>query len=428
MFSPATPLVLAALALVSAGDDGTRVTVNPDGVLVIDGAPVFPIGFTEPPPPDGLTPDGTDALAELRDAGATFLGRTGASGGPWTEETIAMERRWQDAAARHGLYCWVHLRELSTLGADDPETEAMLRRVVERFKDHPGMGVWKSTDEPAWVGAPVADVLRASDLIRALDPDHPLQITHAPRNTLDELRAYNDACELVATDIYPVGYPPGRHSLEPHKEISMVGDYTRKTMAVAGGEKGVWMVLQIAWSGVIKPGKTLRFPTHHQERFMAYEAIIHGARGLFFFGGHIPKAMSPEDAALGWNWTFWDRVLRPVIAEIGDRSPLYPALIAPDSPLELSVEVLEAAGGPAEPSEVEFLVREAGDSLFLLACKREGATVRVAFRGLPSWAADGEVLYESPRAVTAADGSFNDWFGPFDVHVYRFPRPGGADQ
>jgi hypothetical protein len=392
---------------------GSRVTINPDRVLVIDGTPVFPIGFTLPPPPGALTPDGQEGLAELRAAGATFL-RTGVMGGPWDDRAIDQEQRWQDAAARLGLHCWVALRELASIEPDAAAREAMLRRVVGRFKDHPGMGAWKGVDEPEWGRHPLPPLVRAYRIIHELDPDHPVAVTHAPRGTVATLRPYNAAADITGADIYPVGYPPGTHSLGPNKEISMVGDYTRTMREVAEGQKPVWMILQIAWSGVLPPGKTLRFPTFAQERFMAYQAIINGARGLIFFGGHIPAAMTAEDAALGWNWTFWERVLRPVVAEIGDKGPLYPALVAPDFPLP--VEVTGA-------DNVEFCVRQAGDDLFLLACKREGATARVRFRGLPPWADAGEVLYEAPRRVEARGGEFRDWFGPLEVHVYRFRRP-----
>ena len=146
---------------------------------------------------------------------------------------------------------------------------------------------------------------------------------------------------------------------------------------------------------------------------MTYQAIINGARGLIFFGGHIPKAMTAGDAMLGWNWRFWQRVLRPVIEEIGEKSPLQPALVAPDSKLSVSV---------AGANDIEFCVREADGDLFILACKREGATVQAAFSGLPPWAVRGEVMFEPPRAVEAKDGKFTDWFGPFEVHVYRFTR------
>jgi hypothetical protein len=287
----------------------------------------------------------------------------------------------------------------------------MLRKVVTRFRDHPGMGVWKGVDEPEWGKHALPPLVHAREIIRELDTNHPIAVTHAPRGTVASLRPYNAAADITGADIYPVGYPPGGHSLGTNKHISMVGDYTRTMMEVADGKMPVWMILQIAWSGVIKPGKTLRFPTFAEERFMVYQAIINGARGLIFFGGHIEKAMSPQDAKLGWNWHFWERVLRPVVEEIGRHSPLYPALTAPDSKLPITVH---GADG------VEFCAREVGDDLFLLACKREGATVQAQFRGLPAGANEGEVLYESPRAVTAADGKFTDWFGPFEVHVYRF--------
>jgi hypothetical protein len=392
------------------GDGGSHVTINADRVLVVDGHKVFPIGFTLPPPPDGKTPTGKDGIAELHDAGASFL-RTGVMLGPWDDAAIAHEQRWQDAAARNGMHCWVFLRELGSLAPGDAATEAMLRKVVNRFKNHPGMGVWKGVDEPEWGKSPVPPLVRAYQLIHALDPDHPIAVTHAPRGTVASLRLYNAAADITGADIYPVGYPPGAHSLRENREISMVGDFTRTMMEVAGTEKPVWMILQIAWSGVVKPGKTLRFPTLAQERFMAYQAVINGARGLVFFGGHLTPAMTPEDAAIGWNWTFWNRVLRPVVAELGEKSSLQPALVAADSPLRVKV-----TGAP----DVEFCVREADGALYLLACKREGATVQVRFDGLPSWAAGGEVLFESPRRVEARAGSFSDWFGPFEVHVYRF--------
>ena len=55
----------------------SRVTINPDRVLMINGQKVFPIGFTTPPPPDGKTSEGKIGIGELAAAGATFL-RTGA--------------------------------------------------------------------------------------------------------------------------------------------------------------------------------------------------------------------------------------------------------------------------------------------------------------------------------------------------------------
>jgi hypothetical protein len=175
----------------------------------------------------------------------------------------------------------------------------------------------------------------------------------------------------------------------------------------------VWFTLQVAWSGVTGEGKTLRFPTFHEQRFMTYEAIINGARGLVYFGGSLPMTLAEEDKPYGWNWRYWRRVLRPVIEEVGDKGPLAAALCAADSKLTVK----------AEGNDIELCVREVDDELFILACCRDPQrTAKVTFDGLPDDVSRGDVLYESPRRVLARDGKFTDWFAPYDVHVYRFNR------
>ena len=405
-------LVIAAASLPCTALEASRVTINQDGILVVNGTKILPIGFSNGPPPDGLTPDGRPAYQEIKEAGGTFF-RTGVRGDQrWSPALIAQEQIQMDAAARFGLYCWPRLREISSLEPGNQPKEALLRQVINRFKNHPGLLVWKNVDEPQWGGNPVEPMVNAYRLIKELDPNHPVGLTQAPRGTIEQLKPYNDAADILLLDIYPIGYPPGKHSLLPNKEISMVGDYTKFIKQVAG-DKPVWMVLQIAWSGVVQPGKTLRFPTFPQERFMTYQALINGARGLIYFGGNVEQAMTPEDAKLGWNWTFWRRVLRPVLEEVGTNSPLTPALVAPDSKLPVQVRGAD---------DVEFCVREVSTELYILACKREGQTVQVEFSGLPDWAGKAQVMYESPRTVEAKSGNFSDWFAPFDVHVYRFSR------
>jgi hypothetical protein len=198
------------------------------------------------------------------------------------------------------------------------------------------------------------------------------------------------------------------HSHLPNKNISVVGDYADWMRQITGGKKPFWMALQICWSGVVKPGKTLRFPTFPEERYMSYQSIIKGARGLVYFGGNVAQGLNGRDQRLGWNWTFHYKVLEPVLAELRPDSPLYPALLVRDSKL------------PVRAEGVEFTVREAAGDIFILAARREGATLQVKFSGLPAGLASGDVLFEEPRAVAAARGSFTDWFGPNEVHVYRF--------
>ncbi len=253
-------LLLLALREATGSAAPTKVTINADLVLEVNGQRVFPIGFTLPPPMDGKTPEGKDALQELADAGGLFM-RTGPSGGDWTEETVQLQGLWLDAAAKRGLYCWPFLRELASLKPEDTRREALLRDVVTRFKNHPGLLAWKGVDEPEWGQHPIPPLLRARAIIRDLDPNHPLTLIQAPRGTVASLRPYNPTGDILGTDIYPISYPPGTHSLLTNKTLSLVGDHTRIMMEVTDGKMPVWMVLQIAWSGVVKPGKTLRFPT-----------------------------------------------------------------------------------------------------------------------------------------------------------------------
>ena len=386
----------------------SHVTIDSNLVLNINGQKVFPIGFSPPPPPDGKTPDGKNAIEELADAGANFM-RTGAQQDGWNEQAWQREQEYLDVAARYGLFCMPYLREYAHVSSDAQATK--LRAIINSFKNHPALGVWKGADEPEWGKTPLAPLLRARQIIREEDPDHPIVIIQAPRGTVESLRNYDTTGDIMGVDIYPISYPPGTHSLLTNKDISLVGDHARIISQAVQGKQPFWMVLQISWSGVLKSGKTLRFPTFPQERFMTYDAIINGARGLFYFGGANEKSLSPRDEKLGWNWTFWKRVLDPVIEEIGTRSPLYPALVAPDSMCPI-----KASGADG----MEFCVREANGELFLLACQRGDKTEQVEFSGLPASIKSGGVLYEAPRIVEVKHGKFTDWFAPLEVHVYRF--------
>src|SRR5262249_11657496 len=218
----------------------------------------------------------------------------------------------------------------------------------------------------------------------------PIWIVQAPRGTVEELRAYNATFDIGGVDIYPVSDPPGRHlpATDKNREISAVGDYTQKMMRVLGGRKPLWLTLQIAFSGTEPPKRPLVFPTLRQQRFMTYEAIINGARGLVYFGGALPPTLSDRDRALGWNWTYWDDVLRSVVQEVGDKGPLAEALCVADSTLPVK----------ASGSAIEVCVREVGRDVFVFACCRDPQkTAQVQFTGLPNDVGDGEVLFESSR-------------------------------
>ena len=387
----------------------------------------FPIVLSNGPP--------ADRLADVADAGVTMV-RTGIAN--WSaaqiDAQIAAERAKLDAAAAAGLRCWLWLGTLTNLpaGAPSPQ-EQLLGKVVEAFRKHPGLGAWKGQDEPHnpfGASVPAPNLARGHRALQALDPDHPLVIVQAPRGKVAALVPYRPALDIAGVDIYPIAYPPGTHSDQKSKGIDVVGDVTR-WIKQAAGTKPIWVTLQIAWSGVIptdsKPNIVPRFPSNDELRFMAYQAIVNGARGLVFFGGHLTTVMSPADAQAGWNWSFWQQALEPLVRQLSS-SALAPALTAP------------LTGGPkvvASTQDVELAVRQTQQFTYLLAVRRGGGTSRVQFTGLPKTLRGGQALFEyvqdpppppiDPtqqkfRSVAVSGGAFTDWFAPYDVHVYRFPR------
>jgi hypothetical protein len=406
----------------------SKITFDENGALVIDGNKVFPITLTVIPGPDAKAPSGKPAYREFREAGCLFMRSGSAEFG--TGKSLADEKRMQQAAAANGMRCspWIGW-SLGAITPGDTKNEELLRNAVNTLKNSPGMGMWKGADEPEWGNESdpkkhtPEQVINAGRIMHENDPNHPIWLVQAPRGTVASLKRYDAGWDVGGIDIYPISYPPGIHSELPNKELSMVGDWTRFMKEVAG-KKPFWMTLQIAFSGVVKPGKTLRFPTFAEQRFMAYQAIINGSRGLTYFGGALPQTFNERDKQYGYNWTYFDKVMKPLFEEIGLNSPIEAALIAPDSKLQLKVTGVQGPkkGDPVDAKPIEFLVRDTGNELYVFACMNNGPTIEVKFDGLPAEYKAGEVVFEEPRGVKVDGGAFTDWFGPWEVHVYRFRK------
>jgi hypothetical protein len=414
------------------------VAIDPTGVLDVAGSKLFPLGISNPPPLGGKTSDGKDVFQELASGGVNFL-RLGRQLWSPVDATLASQVKQvtdvMDVAHPLGILGWVWLG--STPNYAVAANKTLLPKLVAAVKDHPGLGAWKGIDEPnnpkeaPSIRTPAPGMVDAYNAVKRIDPGHPFVVTHEPISPATALLGYRAACDITGADIYPVSYPPGTHAETSNHDISVVGDITSKLKQVAG-PKPVWMTLQIAWSGITpSPGKPNipRFPTALEERFMAYQAIVHGARGLFFFGGNITQVMRPIDARTGWNWTFWQLVLKPLLLELTSPS-VQPALLAPESSAKVT----------ASASDIDVATRQTAEFLYVIAVRCGGSTSRVGFTGLPKRhdgqaIGGGEVLFEyqqvpptSPpdptkqafRPIAVSGGGFRDWFGPHDTHVYRF--------
>ena len=250
------------------------------------------IGLSSGPPLGGKTPSGSDAWSEIASVGVDMLRYypTWPSKQPDLDKAIAQMKENLAAAAAHSLRLWIGLHPAGD--KLDEESTQVLNAIVGSLKDEPGVGAWKGADEPEHGGIPATDLLPVYEYVKELDPDHPLVLIQAPvcrggvSLTAEAIAAYTPALDITGVDIFPVSYPPGKHAARSNTEISVVGDVV-SIIAQAAPGKPVWAAIQITWSGVLPPKNVPRFPSLREERFMAYQAIIAGARGLNFFGGEL---------------------------------------------------------------------------------------------------------------------------------------------
>ena len=413
--------VAAVAAALAAAAHATTATVTRAGAILFDGRPVFPIVLSPGPPLGSTTPWGTNGLAETVSAGVNVF-RTG-PGGPWTSGDIASTAALDRTVAALGAYTWVNLNGYARAAPGSADDRA-LAHVVRRLTSDAGgraIAFWKGLDEPWWRGLPPAALQFAYCRVtsRGLGPwchgepplaPGPLWVTiEAPRGTAAALAKYTTVTDVHGVDDYPVTL-----ANEASPPLYQVGQWTAAIAAVTPSAP-VWTTLQICASGSHDPSTgTFVLPTLQQERYMAYDAILNGARALAFYGGNIAGCWSQTDAQYGWNWTFWQSVLKPLVQELSASSPIAPALVS------------EATSEPVTTNDptTEAVLRQGTsvDDLWLIAARSGIGTAEVTFSGLPSWVTTGSV-YTEDRTVSAAAGSFGDAFGQWDVHVYHFVEP-----
>jgi hypothetical protein len=404
-----------------AGSAGAATTsFDSTRTILLDGRPAFPIVLSPGPPVGSTTPWGTNGLAETASAGVDMF-RVG-PGGTWSSADIASALAFDRAAAALHVNTWTNLSGYSRALPRSADDTALAQIVNTLTSDPSGsaIGMWRGRDEPWWSNIlpsalefPYCRVTSRGDPSwcdgeNPLDPGHLWVTIEAPRGTASDLAPYSAVTDVHGVDIYPVTIA------QPSPDLHRVGEWTATLDSITPGAP-VWTTLQIC-SGASYDLTTHEFvlPTFEQERYMAYDAIVNGTRVLAFFGGNVAGCWSSTDAQHGWNWTFWQSVLKPLVNELSASSAIEPALLNAAT----SRHVATTDG------TTEAVVREGTsvDDLWLIAARSGTGSAQVTISGLPQWTRTGSVYTES-RTVTAAGGSLRDSFGQWDVHVYHFVEP-----
>ncbi|MCA9446041.1 MAG: hypothetical protein KC931_02920 [Candidatus Omnitrophica bacterium] len=384
-----------------------EVTIGANGFLQKDGEPIFVLGAYHPP--KGM---GTKEVADL---GFNLL-RTSP-----TPDKIA-------ECKDNDLWTW-HSFNLD-FSNNREKLEESIRSSVEAVKDAENLLIWESVDEPAWTDKEPAKprnlpepLTEGYQFLKSLD-DHPVYLNHAPRNTVQTLRKYNSAADILCVDIYPIlpmnlgemyaiippaqpGYPP-RHGDMPDNSPACVGDYVDKMREVADPGQAVFVVLQgFAWEALNPeekrdPEKVL-YPTYEQLRFMAWQAIVHGVNGLTFWG------LSYND-----NAEYYEG-LSKVLHEIRD---LTPAIVA--DPLDFRFEKDYAERGSTISKGIETRMVDTGDTITLFAVNASVDPATIQFSALPIPQREKVEVLGEDRTINSLSGSFGDNFEGLGVHIYRW--------
>ena len=204
------------------------------------------------------------------------------------EKTREERKSYMDRCASLGMK--VHYNLLSVAGGGgvasgrNPGQSAnekylLLRDEVNAFKDHPALLAWYISDEPTGHGESPDSLAQVYDLIKSIDPYHPITIVFmAPM----QARKYAKAMDIVMADPYPV----------PNQPIRTVGNVARNLKKEFVGEKPVWMVPQ-AFGGSEWWG---REPSIREIRAMTWLSVLEGATGIQYFVRHgqngFPKSTS----------------------------------------------------------------------------------------------------------------------------------------
>jgi hypothetical protein len=239
--------------------------------------------------------------------------------------------------------------------------------------------------------------------LKDLDARHPVWINHAPRNQIPQLAAFNAGADVVGCDIYPAPEYKSGHSDLANRSLAVVGAYTDR-MQAAAPDKPVWMVLQgCGWNDLsdAESYKERRRPTLAESRFMAYDAIVHKARGILYWG----TSFIEKDSEL------WEDLLS-VGRELGD---LQDVLTARDANLVPKVS-FEATWGSVD-RDICVLTKMVNGKTWLLVVNEWYEPLRYRLEGLEALEGVTYKVQQQDLRATVKNGALNFPIRGYGVQV-----------
>ncbi len=373
-----------------------RVTVAPNGFLIVGGKPEFPIG---------LYSSGHEE--EMGKAGFTATHNYGITTGDASDPINPNDAHLLELLDRSWANGMRMMVELPRKPIEKGQW-AQIHRRIETFRNHPGLLCWGSEERVARSAAPLKNVQTLYGLVHALDPNHPFVLGDT-RDVIQKLQVDrrnffpDDAMDIGIWWWYPIPLKePDGNGLTGGQKVQGVLE-PPSWLTTTTSKKPLWLAFQ----AYQKPSKDARYPTPDEYRCQAYLSIINGVKGLWFYTGSGQKDFQGKPAGLlnKLELSHWDYAQK-LTHELREFSPVIMA------PTNSSGITLSPADAP-----VQFATRELDGKTYLIAANRSERAQSVKFSGDALKGKRAQVLYESHSTSVEGD-TLTDDFVPFGVHIY----------
>ncbi|MBN2829768.1 MAG: hypothetical protein JXR56_05565 [Candidatus Cloacimonetes bacterium] len=257
---------------------------------------------------------------------------------------------------------------------------SLLREEVTAIKDHPALLSWYISDEPYANGVKPEYLEMIYDLIKGIDPYHPITIVFMKATMA---KNYENALDIAMADPYPL----------PVRDIYEIEKVTHRLTNEFFPERLVWNVPQ-AFGG---SEWWRREPTPLEMRSMLYLALLNGSSGYQFF---IRKGLNgfPKSTQV-WNTS------SEVMLEM---QQIVPWLFSGEANPEVD-------DGTLAITSKGYKLRE---SAIYISVNGENFPRELVLKTPDNFTGKAEVLFEN-RSVDVKDGIVRDYLDNFGIRVYR---------
>jgi len=316
-------LVVASACAARNAAPVTRAAIRGDGVLVVDGRPVFPVGVR------------SEKLHEIEPITAAGFNLILGSG-EWTADHYATAHE-KGLLIMAGHHVWATFRgakkgiSLTALeeegGVEDlmrkarDQSNRTIPEVMKAFDHLPGVIGWKIADEPR--GSLSQIVAHGYEIVKSYSPNHLVAVM---TDKQDWAASFRNASDVLMLDLFAL-----RGKDYPHRQAASISDIVSRMRkcAEAMREKTFWYMPQLYPPSAWRPFNTNEELSPGDMRLQVYAGLVAGAKGIVFYHwGVMDKARKREDGNTSWvkvdDATLKRRIeiVKNVVAELHSLAPI----------------------------------------------------------------------------------------------------------